>query len=111
MEGEVIDPGSTRFGINKDGFVIHSAIHEARRDIHCVIHLHTNAGIAVSFIHRNKRLELTIIFLLVKVSSMNCGLLPISGEAVGVCYCIIALVDYIAVCFPYDIIARRNFLS
>ena len=48
LEGEVIDPGSTRFGINKDGLVLHSAIHEARRDIGCVLHLHTNAGIAVN---------------------------------------------------------------
>lgn len=33
---------------NAAGFVIHSAIHEARDDANCVIHLHTDYGIAVS---------------------------------------------------------------
>lgn len=36
------------FDINPAGFVIHSAVHEAREDAHCVLHLHTNAGVAVS---------------------------------------------------------------
>ena len=36
------------FDVNPAGFVIHSAIHEAREDAHCVMHLHTNEGIAVS---------------------------------------------------------------
>lgn len=30
------------------GFAIHSAVHRARPDAHCVLHLHTRAGIAVS---------------------------------------------------------------
>lgn len=34
--------------VNPAGFVIHSAVHEAREDAGCVMHLHTNAGIAVS---------------------------------------------------------------
>ncbi|BDX07424.1 class II aldolase/adducin family protein [Planctobacterium marinum] len=34
--------------INPAGFNIHSAVHEAREDAHCVLHLHTNAGVAVS---------------------------------------------------------------
>lgn len=34
--------------INRAGFFIHSAVHEARPDIACVIHTHTTAGIAVS---------------------------------------------------------------
>ncbi|MFC3050866.1 class II aldolase/adducin family protein [Kordiimonas pumila] len=33
---------------NAAGFVIHSAIHQARDDAHCIIHLHTDYGIAVS---------------------------------------------------------------
>lgn len=33
---------------NAAGFVIHSAIHEAREDAGCVLHLHTDYGIAVS---------------------------------------------------------------
>lgn len=34
--------------INPAGFTIHSAVHAARRDALCVIHLHTDYGIAVS---------------------------------------------------------------
>ena len=34
--------------INPAGFTIHSAVHEAREDALCVMHLHTNKGIAVS---------------------------------------------------------------
>ncbi|WP_462384002.1 class II aldolase/adducin family protein [Pseudomonas sp. Marseille-QA0892] len=34
--------------VNAAGFVIHSAIHAARPDMHCVIHTHTAAGMAVS---------------------------------------------------------------
>lgn len=36
------------FDINPAGYVIHSAIHEAREDAHCVLHLHTTDGVAVS---------------------------------------------------------------
>jgi ribulose-5-phosphate 4-epimerase/fuculose-1-phosphate aldolase len=38
----------TPHGINKAGFVIHSAIHAARSDAHCIVHTHDNAGAAVS---------------------------------------------------------------
>jgi len=34
--------------VNPAGFTIHSAIHEARTDVGCVLHTHTRAGIAVS---------------------------------------------------------------
>lgn len=34
--------------INPAGFTIHSAIHEAREDAHCVLHVHTLHGVAVS---------------------------------------------------------------
>jgi ribulose-5-phosphate 4-epimerase/fuculose-1-phosphate aldolase len=36
------------FEINPAGFTIHSAVHEAREDAHCVMHLHTTQGVAVS---------------------------------------------------------------
>jgi ribulose-5-phosphate 4-epimerase/fuculose-1-phosphate aldolase len=36
------------FPVNPAGFVIHSAVHEARDDVACVLHTHTRAGIAVS---------------------------------------------------------------
>ena len=34
--------------VNPTGFAIHGAIHRARPDAHCVMHLHNTAGIAVS---------------------------------------------------------------
>ena len=36
------------FDINPAGFIIHSAVHAAREDARCIIHLHTDAGVAVS---------------------------------------------------------------
>lgn len=36
------------FSVNPAGFVIHSAVHEARPDAGCVLHTHTRAGVAVS---------------------------------------------------------------
>ena len=36
------------FPVNPAGFVIHSAVHEARPDAVCVLHTHTRAGVAVS---------------------------------------------------------------
>ena len=38
----------TAYGINRAGFVIHSAIHAARPDAHCVIHTHDRHGVAVA---------------------------------------------------------------
>jgi ribulose-5-phosphate 4-epimerase/fuculose-1-phosphate aldolase len=36
------------YPVNPAGFVIHSAIHAARHDAHCVLHTHTLNGVAVS---------------------------------------------------------------
>ena len=36
------------YKINKAGYIIHSAIHEARPDVHCVFHTHSTSGMAVS---------------------------------------------------------------
>jgi ribulose-5-phosphate 4-epimerase/fuculose-1-phosphate aldolase len=36
------------FEINPAGFTIHGAVHEAREDAQCVMHLHTMQGVAVS---------------------------------------------------------------
>src|SRR6187455_3079974 len=36
------------YDINPAGFVIHSAVHAARADAQCVLHLHTIDGVAVS---------------------------------------------------------------
>lgn len=46
LAGETMD--GSRHPVNKAGFVIHSAIHAAREDAHCVIHTHTTAGSAVA---------------------------------------------------------------
>jgi ribulose-5-phosphate 4-epimerase/fuculose-1-phosphate aldolase len=62
LDGNVVEP--TSFGVNYAGFTIHSAIHAAREDVACVLHLHTTAGVAVSC-HRD-------------------GLLPISQSALSV---------------------------
>jgi len=48
LEGNIIDSGSTTFGINKAGYVIHSAIHKGREDITCVMHCHSTAGVGVA---------------------------------------------------------------
>ena len=45
-KGDTID--GTTAPVNKAGFVIHSAIHAARDDAHCIIHTHTTAGSAVA---------------------------------------------------------------
>ncbi|GCB03756.1 class II aldolase/adducin family protein [Ralstonia sp. SET104] len=39
---------ATRPLVNVTGFALHAAVHAARPDAHCVIHLHNTAGIAVS---------------------------------------------------------------
>ncbi|XP_016383527.1 gamma-adducin-like [Sinocyclocheilus rhinocerous] len=59
--GDVIDQGSTNLQIDSVGFSPHAAIYSVRPDVRCVIHIRTPATAAVS--------------------SMKCGLLPISQEA------------------------------
>lgn len=46
LDGELIEP--SEFQVNPAGFVIHSAVHAAREDAHCVLHTHTKAGCAVA---------------------------------------------------------------
>ncbi len=53
--------GESDWPVNRAGFVIHSAVLAARADVNCVLHTHTRAGIAVS--------------------TLACGLLPISQHA------------------------------
>lgn len=47
-DGNVQRKAETDYGINKSGYVIHGCIHRSRPDVHCVIHTHTRAGMAVS---------------------------------------------------------------
>ncbi|WP_338702630.1 class II aldolase/adducin family protein [Streptomyces sp. Q6] len=46
LDGNPVEP--TPHPVNPAGFVIHSAIHKARPDAHCVLHTHTKAGCAVA---------------------------------------------------------------
>jgi ribulose-5-phosphate 4-epimerase/fuculose-1-phosphate aldolase len=49
LAGNVIaKPDGLGYSVNAAGYIIHSAVHEARDDIVCVIHTHTRAGVAVS---------------------------------------------------------------
>lgn len=64
LDGKVLfspDFGELGYGVNKAGYVIHSAIHEARPELSCVIHTHSWASMSVS--------------------ALDCGLLPITQTA------------------------------
>jgi ribulose-5-phosphate 4-epimerase/fuculose-1-phosphate aldolase len=61
IEGKILAPGNTKYGVNRAGYIIHGAVHRSRPDVQCVIHTHTTAGVAVS--------------------AMPDGLLPISQTA------------------------------
>ena len=43
-DGEILDTSDMNF----TGFVIHSAIYNARKDVNCVMHAHPRAGLAIS---------------------------------------------------------------
>jgi len=45
LEGNVISGDGE---INYTGYVIHGAVHKAKKNIHCVMHTHTRAGLAIS---------------------------------------------------------------
>ena len=66
------------FPVNPAGFLIHSAVHEARHDVQCVLHTHTRAGVAVS--------------------AQKCGILPISQQSTFV-LASLAYHDYEGVAF------------
>ena len=44
LDGNTVNGGR----IDVDGFPLYGAIHKARPDINCILHLHTTAGVAVS---------------------------------------------------------------
>jgi ribulose-5-phosphate 4-epimerase/fuculose-1-phosphate aldolase len=46
LDGQAVD--GSKHPVNIAGFVIHSAVHAAREDAHCIIHTHSTAGSAVS---------------------------------------------------------------
>ena len=45
LEGNIISGDGE---INYTGYVIHGAVHKAKKNIHCVMHTHTRAGLAIS---------------------------------------------------------------
>ena len=45
LEGNIINGEGD---INYTGYVIHGAVHKARKEINCVMHTHTRAGLAIS---------------------------------------------------------------
>src|SRR5215813_13160422 len=59
VDGNILD--DSPYEVNRAGFVIHSAIHMARKDLHAIIHTHTVAGQAVS--------------------ALDCGILPLNQSA------------------------------
>ncbi len=46
--GEVVDGTNRR--VNPSGFAIHGAVHAARPEVECVMHLHTAAGVALAML-------------------------------------------------------------
>lgn len=58
LDGNIVWKPDFDYGVNRAGFVIHSAIHRHRHDAECVIHTHTPVGMAVS--------------------AMECGFLPMT---------------------------------
>ena len=61
FDGNVVLDSGTGYGVNRAGFVIHSAVHRGRHDVGCVIHTHSPAGMAIS--------------------ALKCGLLPLTQNA------------------------------
>ena len=49
LDGKILD--ETPYEINNAGYVIHSAIHAARDDVQCVMHTHTEDGMALSSVN------------------------------------------------------------
>ena len=48
LHGEVVDGSDSQ--VNPTGFTVHAAVHAARPDIECVIHLHAPWGVALSML-------------------------------------------------------------
>jgi ribulose-5-phosphate 4-epimerase/fuculose-1-phosphate aldolase len=59
LDGNILS--ETEYPVNAAGYTIHSAVHAVRHDVNCALHTHTRAGMAVS--------------------SLKCGLLPMSQHA------------------------------
>lgn len=62
MQGNVLEQGTTNFPVNITAFSLHGAVHAARPDIKCIIHIHTPSVVAIS--------------------ALKQGLLPLTQESV-----------------------------
>ncbi|XP_048526682.1 protein hu-li tai shao isoform X2 [Dendroctonus ponderosae] len=62
MQGAVLEQGTTNFSVNVTAFSLHAAVHAARPDLRCIIHVHTPSVVAVS--------------------ALKLGLIPLSQESV-----------------------------
>lgn len=79
LDGRAVEPSP--HAVNPAGFVIHSAIHGAREDAHCVLHTHTRAVCAVA--------------------ALECGLLPVNQISMEF-YGKVAYHDYEGVALDLD---------
>ncbi|XP_034140846.1 protein hu-li tai shao isoform X4 [Drosophila guanche] len=61
MQGQIVEQGTTNFGVNKSHFVLHSVVHAARPDIRCAIYIGCSPVVAIS--------------------SLKTGLLPLTRDA------------------------------
>ncbi|XP_054737485.1 protein hu-li tai shao isoform X2 [Anastrepha obliqua] len=61
MQGQIVEQGTTNFGVNKNHFALHSVVHAARPDIRCAIYIGCTPVVAVS--------------------SLKVGLLPLTRDA------------------------------
>ncbi|XP_034476171.1 uncharacterized protein LOC117783092 isoform X6 [Drosophila innubila] len=48
MQGQIVEQGTTNFGVNKSHFVLHSVVHAARPDIRCAIYIGCSPVVAIS---------------------------------------------------------------
>ncbi|CAH1175632.1 unnamed protein product [Phaedon cochleariae] len=62
MRGAILEQGTTNFSVNISAFSLHAAVHSARPDIKCIVHVHTPSVVALS--------------------SLKQGMLPLSQESV-----------------------------
>ncbi|KAL1505711.1 hypothetical protein ABEB36_005214 [Hypothenemus hampei] len=62
MQGDVLQQGTTNFTVNVNAFSLHAAVHAARPDLRCIIHVQTPSVVAIS--------------------ALKYGLLPLSQESI-----------------------------
>ena len=79
IDGNILSESA--YKINPAGYTIHSAVHSAREDVNCVLHTHSEAGMAIS--------------------ALECGFLSISQHAMRL-HNRVAYHDYEGLAFELD---------